>query len=364
MKAKLLTLVLTLSVLLSGCGWMNGGFVSVEPHQVPRQSGHTDTVTASNYREFLAALKQIIASGTEVAAIHVEEYPAKNLEAGVAGRCAAPCSMTPSEPTPWRTSTMRSGASSGLPAVSVAITYKRNTTELQRIRRAADTEQAKRIIANALEGYEAGIVILIGEYTKADFIQYVQDYASDHPESVMETPQVTEAVYGNGTGRLVELIFAYQTSRDSLRRMQAQVKPIFESAKLYVSGDGDDYQKFSQLYAFLMERFDYKQETSITPAYSLLRHGIGDSRAFAQVYAAMCRDAELTCLCVTGTRAGEPWTWNLVLDGDTFYHVDLLRCSEEGRYCQRTEEEMEGYVWDYSAYPGKGEAESLAPTEK
>ena len=62
------------------------------------------------------------------------------------------------------------GASSGLPAVSVAITYKRNTTELQRIRRAADTEQAKRIIANALEGYEAGIVILIGEYTKADFI--------------------------------------------------------------------------------------------------------------------------------------------------------------------------------------------------
>ena len=45
MKAKLLTLVLTLSVLLSGCGWMNGGFVSVEPHQVPRQSGHTDSVT-------------------------------------------------------------------------------------------------------------------------------------------------------------------------------------------------------------------------------------------------------------------------------------------------------------------------------
>lgn len=41
-------------------------------------------MTASNYREFLAALKQIIASGTEVAAIHVEEYPAKNLEAGVA----------------------------------------------------------------------------------------------------------------------------------------------------------------------------------------------------------------------------------------------------------------------------------------
>ena len=168
MKAKLLTLVLALSVLLSGCGWMNGGFVSVEPHQVPRQSGHTDTVTASNYREFLAALKQIIASGTEVAAIHVEEYPAKNLEAGVARAVRSAMLNDPIGAYAVEDIDYEIGTSSGLPAVSVAITYKRNTTELQRIRRAADTEQAKRIIANALEGYEAGIVILIGEYTKAD----------------------------------------------------------------------------------------------------------------------------------------------------------------------------------------------------
>ena len=71
------------------------------------------------------------------------------------------------------------------------------------------------------------------------------------------------------------------------------MKPVFESAVLYVSGDGAEKQKFSQLYAFLMERFDYKVETSITPAYSLLRHGVGDSRAFATVYAAMCRLAGL-----------------------------------------------------------------------
>ena len=100
-----------------------------------------------------------------------------------------------------------------------------------------------------------------------------------------------------------------------------------------------------------MERFDYKQETSITPAYSLLRHGTGDSRAFAQIYAAMCRDSGLTCMSVTGTREGEPWTWNIILDGEAYYHVDLLRCSEIGKYQEWTDEEMEGYVWDYSAYP-------------
>ena len=147
----------------------------------------------------------------------------------------------------------------------------------------------------------------------------------------------------------MELIFSYQTSRDSLRRMQSQVKPVFDAATLYVSGDGEEKQKFSQLYAFLMERFDYKLETSITPAYSLLRHGVGDSRAFATVYAAMCRSAGLECLVVTGARSGEPRSWNIVLDNGQYYHVDLLH--EQGSFWEYTDWQMSSYVWDYSDYP-------------
>lgn len=363
MKRRLLTLVPALCLLLGGCGWFNGSYVSVTPHQVQRQNAHSDSITASSYQEFLSALKQIISAGTEVAAIHVEEYPAKTLEAGVQRAVKAAMNNDPIGAYAVENIQYEIGSSSGLPAVSVAITYRHNSTELQRIRRVVDIQQAQVVVANALESYEPGIVLLVGKYSRSDFAQYVQDYASDHPESVIETPQVTEAVYGVGDSRVVELFFSYQTSRDSLRRMQAQVKPVFESAVLYVSGDGDDYQKFSQLYAFLMERFDYKIETSITPSYSLLRHGIGDSRAFAQVYAAMCRDSDLTCMSVTGTRDGEPWTWNIVLDNGEYYHVDLLRCNETGKYRERTDEEMDGYVWDYSAYPVCSGEPAVEPTE-
>lgn len=351
MKRKLLPLIPALCLLLGGCGWLNGSFVSVTPHEAPKQVSHTDTITAADYMEFLSALKQLVSAGTEVAAIHVEEYPEDTLEAGVR---RAVFNVTHSDPVgayAVEDIQYEIGSSSGLPAVSITVTYRHNSTELQRIRRAADSSQARTIVANALEGYEAGIVLLVNRYEETDFSQFVQDYANDHPETIMEVPKVTQAQYGVGDSRVVELIFSYQTSRDSLRRMQAQVKPVFDSAVLYVSGDGDDYQKFSQLYAFLMERFEYKQETSITPAYSLLRHGTGDSRAFAQVYAAMCRDAGLTCMTVTGTRDGEPWTWNILLDGEEYYHVDLLRCSENGRYREQTDGEMDGYVWDYSDYP-------------
>ena len=363
MKRKLLPLLLAVCLLLGGCGWFNGSYVSVTPHQMQKQVSHSESVTASDYREFLNALKQIISNGTEVAAIHVEEYPAKTLEIGVRRAVYDAMYNDPIGAYAVEDIQYEIGSSSGLPAVSVTISYRRNSTELQRIRRAADIQQAHTIVANAMEGYEPGIVMLIGDYTKDDFAQFVQDYASDHPDTVMEVPQVTEAVYGTGESRVVELIFSYQTSRDALRRMQSQVKPVFDSAVLYVSGDGDDHQKFSQLYAFLMERFDYKLETSITPSYSLLRHGIGDSRAFAQAYAAMCRDAGLTCMSVTGTRDGEPWTWNMILDGGQYYHVDLLRCNESGKYRECTDEEMDGYVWDYSAHPACNGEPAAAETE-
>lgn len=372
MKRTLLPLCMALSLLLGGCGWLNGSFVSVTPHEAPKQVTHTDTITAANYKELVDALKQLVAAGTEVVAIHVEDYPEKALEVGVRRAVYNVMHSDPIGAYAVEDIQYEIGSSSGLPAVSITVAYRHNSTELQRIRRAATVTHARTIAAGALESYEAGIVLLVNQYEDIDFSQFVQDYASEHPETIMEVPQVTQAFYGTGDSRVVELIFSYQTSRDSLRRMQAQVKPVFESAKLYVSGDGDDHQKFSQLYAFLMERFDYKQETSITPSYSLLRHGIGDSRAFAQVYAAMCRDAGLTCMTVTGTRDGEPWTWNIILDGEEYYHVDLLRCSESGKYREHTDEEMQGYVWDYSDYPActgkpvpeQTEVAETQPTEK
>ena len=169
---------------------------------------------------------------------------------------------------------------------------------------------------------------------------------------IMEIPQVTAGVYPeSGLNRVVELTFTYQTSRETLRQMQSQVLPVFDGAALLVSGEGADIQKYAQLYALLMERFDYEITTSITHTYSLLRHGVGDNRAFALVYAAMCRQAGLECMTVTGTRDGEPWCWNIVLDDSNYFHVDLLRCNQLGGFQKFTDDDMAGYVWDYSAYP-------------
>lgn len=362
MKQKVSLLILVLSLFLSGCSWVNQSYVSVESHKEQRQTMQTDVIMASDYLELLGALEEMIASGTEVAAIKVPEYPADAIEYGMNRAVRHSMQNDPIGSYAVADILYELGSSGGVPAVSVNISYHHNRSEIQRIRNAADTQAAEAIVAEALQGYEPSVVILVEEYEARDFVQFVQDYAEENPQTVMEIPQVSQTDYGTGRDRVLELIFTYQTSRDSLRRMQSQVQPVFDAASLYVSGEGEDHQKFSQLYGFLMERFDYKFETSITPSYSLLRHGVGDCRAFATVYAAMCRSAGLECMTVTGTRSGEPWTWNIVLDNGCYYHVDLLRSNLSGEFRELTDGEMRTYVWDYSAYPAciGTEAEELA----
>ena len=299
----------------------------------------------------LDALEELIASGMESAVINVADYPSDTVENGVKLAVRYAKGTYPMGAYAVENMECELGTSGGQPALAVTITYRYSWAQIQRIRKLEDMEAVETAVTQALKSFDASAVLLVEAYEPWDFTQIVEDYAVGHPEIVMETPQVTVNTYGSGKARVVELIFTYQNSRDALRQMQSQVEPVFNSASLYVSGEGADRQKFSQLYAFLMERFDYTVETSITPAYSLLRHGVGDSRAFATVYAAMCRGAGLECRIVTGTHAGEPWTWNMVLDNGYWYHVDLLRSSNLGGYREFTDSEMRNYVWDYSAYP-------------
>lgn len=363
MKQKILLLTLAVSLLLGGCSWANQSFVSVEPHKEQRQTLQTDVIMASNYTELMGALEEMILSGTEVAAIKVPDYPESDLERDMNWIVRHCMNNDPVGAYAVSEILYELGSSSGVPAVSVSIVYHHNRSEIQRIRRASDTQAAQRIVAEALKGYLPGVVILVKNYENRDFTQFVQDYAEENPQVVMEIPQVSQNSYGTGRDRVLELIFTYQTSRDSLRRMQSQVKPVFDAAALYVSSEGEDFQKYSQLYGFLMERFDYKFETSITPAYSLLHHGVGDSRAFSTVYAALCRSAGLTCISVTGTRSGEPWNWNIILDNGTYYHVDLLRSDHSGTFGKYTDDEMDNYVWDYSGYPACVEIPDAEQTE-
>lgn len=362
MKRRIMLLLIAMCLFLTGCGLYEGTYLSVKPHQEHAENAQNETISAANYQQLRSAVEDMVRQGLQSGVIHVSDFDQTVVERHMMAAAFHVQNTYPIGAYAVEEIQYEVGTNSGRPAIAVNISYLHSRMEIQKIRTVTTMEKAQKVIGDALDNCDAGVVLFVEEYQEMDMVQIVEDYAEAHPNTVMETPQVATGIYGAGGSRVVELTFTYQNSRESLRNMQEQVETVFASAALYVSGEGSDHQKMNQLYGFLMERFDYTLETSITPAYSLLRHGVGDSRAFAEVYAAMCQQAGIECLIVKGTRMGEPRTWNMVREGDHYYHVDILAGNASGGLKKALDSEMSGYVWDYSAYPACT-APYVKPTE-
>lgn len=345
---RLIITILGFCILLTGCSSLfDGSYVSVTPHE--NRSPKTGAQTyAANYEQLYTALKKMVTNSDTKHSITIKDFPKDKLNTDIK---KATDNLVKNDPIAnycvdsinWK---VLNGA-----VLNVDITYTHPQSELRQMRRVTNVAQAEEALCAAMNRCDTDLLLLVDTYTETDFVVLAENYAIRNPHWVMEMPKITVNLYpSDGKSRVVELNFSYQSNRTMLRSMQSQVQPIFESAALYVSGNAEDSVKYSQLYSFLTERYEYKLERSITPAYSLLCHGVGDSRAFASVYAAMCREAGLFCRVVSGTYQGNRRYWNMVCDNDTYYHVDLLK----GSFMECTDEEMGDYVWDYSAYSSNG----------
>ena len=360
---RLFGLLLFVCILLSGCSWLDASYHFAVPHEHSGGGGETMN-SASNYLQLRTVLEEMVSAGLESSVISLEDFPEEKVRDSMELAIRYIQSTYPIGAYAVESISYELGSVTGDRAMAVEIDYRHERREIQSIVTVSDMEQAEVLIGNALSKYEPGIVLLVEYYQVADVHQLVEDFAQTNPGEVMELPELTVSMYPDmGRRRVVELKFSYQSSRDSLRSMQEEVRRVFSAADLYVTHDAEDERKLSQLYAFLMERFDeYQIKTSITPAYSLLNHGVGDSNAVAVVYAAMCRQVDLECRVVVGTRSGEPWSWNIVCRDGYYYHVDLYDCQKQGSFRLLTDEQMADYVWDYSAYPAcEGEPAPVNP---
>lgn len=347
---RFFALVLALA-LLGGCGWMDGSYVSVTPHQVLlEQTGEGTVRSVRNYTELRGALIGMIDSGTEEALFSLAEYPREEVPDDLQRAVAYAQGIYPVGAYAVETIDYNFGTGLGASALSVDITYRRSQAQIEGIRTVRWTSGAKKEVEDALNQLSDTLVLQIAGYQETDFGAIILDYARNNPDRVMEVPGVSVRTFPDqGETRVVELSFHYHTDRSELRAMREQVQPVFSSAALYVSGEAEERTKFHQLHTFLTERFDnYTIEATVTPAWSLLCQGIGDSRAFAQVYAAMCSRIGLEARVVSGKRGGELWWWNMICVDGSWHHLDLLAGSQ---FALLNDGQMTDYEWDREAYP-------------
>lgn len=349
---RMIALLCILPLLLAGCNWLDGSYQSITPHTENSPQIDTDNLSATNLDELKALLSQLVLSGTENGVISLDKYDRNQIAYDISAAIDYTLANDPIAAYAVNEILYELGTSAGKLAAAITIDYDHELTEIRKIITVPSSTLAKDAIANALNRCDSGIVLYINSYTETDFGAYVSEHADLFPDRVMEHPEVTVNIYPQtGTERVVEVNFTYQTSKDAMKNMQKIVEPIFSAAALYVSPSADQQQKFSQLYGFLMERFDYRIQSSITPAYSLLQLGIGDDKAFADVYAAMCRKVNLDCWTVSGVKDSQPWHWNILRIDETYYHLDLLQCKQDGQFRLLRDNQMSGYTWENTISP-------------
>lgn len=349
---KLFLPVLCACIVFSGCSlWMDGEYVSVTPNISHGDNQVDQSTIVSTYNQLYETLEELVENGEQDGLLYFKDMTEESVLNYMRMASENICTLNPIGSYAVDEITYEVGTNTGVKALAIDISYMHNRSEILRIKKAKDMDEALKLIRVALENFESGTVIMVSQWKNKDLIQFVEDYVAEHPQTCMEMPQVSVSYFPElGVERIADISFTYQTSRDSLRSMQQSVSNVFKSAQFYVDPLAENSEKYSQLYSFLMERYDYKFETSITPSYSLLRHGVGDSKAFAIVYAEMCRQVGLDCQVVSGTKGGEPWHWNVLNEDGVYYHVDLIECYYSGNFSANTEDLMVGYVWDYSNF--------------
>ena len=225
---RILAAVLFCAVLLSGCDlWMSAAYYSVTPHQSASGSGSNTSAEVSSYIELREKLEQMVAEGTENGVIYYSVIDRAHIDRYM--ETAAGYVMTSTPIGAYAVSDIEYdiGTNTGKQAVAVTVQYNHSRPEILRIKQASTMEDAGQIITGVLENCDTGVTIHVDAYEQMDVTQYVQDYVDENPDICMEMPQVTTSIYPeDGTSRIIEIMFSYQTSREELRKMQQAVPAL------------------------------------------------------------------------------------------------------------------------------------------
>lgn len=342
---KWIVWVLACCLLLSGCStWLEGSYHSVTPHQEKENDSGDEILAVSSYNALCRTLAGMVEKGTLNAVISVKNYNQLVLARDMRNAIDNLKKTDPVGAYAVENIEFDLGTNAGQPAMAVNITYYADRMEPQKIQYLEDMSQAEQIIGIALSNCETSVALHVKQFESRDFVQWVKTFSDAHPLEVMERPEVVYNIYPeDGAERVLELKFTYQNSRESLRFMQEQVKKKAEEVLGALASAENTREKYRALYDALAESFT-GDDASNTPAYSLLVRGAADSEGVSKVFAALCARAELDCALVSGTRQGEPWHWNKVTINGASYHLDVLRCLQEGSFRLLTESQMAGYA--------------------
>ncbi len=365
---KKLLCIVALLLLLSGCGWLENEYYAEQPHQepstAPTEESSQPTPAAQDAQTLESLIMSFVRQGSAQNQIDVTGYGGDVGEdmAGVSKRLMAnPICAYAVDYMDYDVQNVASGV-----LLEVNMVYRRSADEIANINHIDGMEQAEEELAQALREFDTVLTLHISRYRSMDFAEFVRRYSFEHPNEVVELPELSVAVYPEqGRSRVVELHFGYTDSKADMRNMLRTVSTLLQSAGSFAGSAKDPSQRLTLLCEYLIGRTKY-EDASDQGAYELLCRQRANAPGFASVTYYTAKRAGINCYLVEGTRDDEPYWWNIVEIDGVHRHLDMMRQWQEG---QRepvfyTDEEMTGYAWDTKNYPACPAPEQDPPPEE
>lgn len=340
--------------LLTGCaGLRMESHVTVRPHtEQSDQSDNIPEAAAADYLSLRTALLEFVRDGRTAGRIRINAYDG-DVEQDLAEAVYAVTKQEPLGAYAVDYMNYECVRIVSYYEISVHITYRRTAEEIAAVEYVGNTVELEQRLHEALQEGRTSLTMQIASWWEQDLTAMVEDYCLQYPAHVLQTPQVSVAVYpDSGVSRILDVTFGYTVEPDVLRAQKEEVQESISGAAEYIRYRQKELDKAQLLYTYLTGRFNYKEGRTQTPLYGALCAGVADPEGLSLGWQLICERAGVMCHTVRGQRSGEAYTWNVVqLDG-VWRHLDLAQCVLSGSgLTLKTDAAMSGYEWPVDEYP-------------
>ena len=354
MKKKLLILLLSFSLLLTGCsGLLEREYRSVSTH-ISHTSEEDDSAAlrAESYSDLVNGVQYFVSTGQEAGIIHLYHHTG-DIEQELAQACQEVLTQDPLGNWALTDIQFQTSRIISYDECLFSFSYRRSPQEMERLQSIVGTYALRQAINRCMSDYDSPLLLETNSYyaDKELLLSLVQEAYYAAPGFAMGYPKVSISVYPEDAPsvlKIVEISFTYPQSRQTLQQQAQQVTA--QAAALTGVAPGEGEVGCWLLCSRLKEVLNYAEDGQAS-VYAALSGESADSQAAALAYHLLCSRVGIECMTIHGTRDGSAHWWNLVLVDDVWYHVDVTAESSEDSLLHTGEEMLSGYTWDESAYP-------------
>ena len=219
--------------------------------------------------------------------------------------------------------------------IHIHATYRRTAEEIASLAYASNAEGLKEKVREAMSTYEPVLRVRVSDYEELDYEELVLEVFRENPEFALELPNTAVTTYPeSGAQRIVEILFTYETPRESLIEMHTKAKESLDYIiKLYGSNN-DEMVSARRFYNRVTRdgvlRGDVQPGVgTLDSVYDVLIGNAATSYGYAQTYYLMLRAKDIPCVVLHVNYLGQShYLCQVILEEETYY-IDPARALME-----------------------------------